>query len=506
MNLIKKNPKLLFLIFCVFYMSLIGKDPVRRSAVKDELLQVEEFFKTRDLGRIERRIKSMLAEKKGLSLADVSVVKRYLDNVEAIKREYIWDEKKLFSQIRTVVPDATWEDIQRWESLGHLEYYLINGVKRYFYLSVEDLIRLNKEAARRVGFEDKAFDAARYPIETIKAFRDGRKVQKTISVAFTFFEEVGNLPDKTLIRGWVPFPRANHFQSNIRLRESNLTRVILPSKKQSTALLYFERRIDHGNRSNEKWRRFFLAPEPNWIKKMSDPAPLSDSHLIAHFLIEYLSTAFFLDVNPESLPRAEIVPEGVAPFIKETNDHLFTPFLRKLSGQIVGEEQSPYLKARKIYHWICEHIVWTYSKPVLGDYADYTARYRRGDCGAKATLFISLCRLNGIPSKPQGGWRIEPGRRHSDHTWAQCYIDGLGWLPVDADAGSHLIVHEDPRVRYFYFGNRTPYRMIVYDGEPKLIPHKRYKCLNGGGAQIGAFEWKGGDLEPNIKIDSNVED
>jgi transglutaminase-like putative cysteine protease len=125
--------------------------------------------------------------------------------------------------------------------------------------------------------------------------------------------------------------------------------------------------------------------------------------------------------------------------------------------------------------------------------------------GSKSNLFIALCRINHIPARSQGGWRVQPDGDHAQHSWAQVYFEPYGWMPVDATAGAHLINHKDERVRYFYFGNCTPYHLIIYDDDEELLPPKTFELLYGGGAQLGAFEWRGGDIEPNIRIDSHVE-
>ena len=91
----------------------------------------------------------------------------------------------------------------------------------------------------------------------------------------------------------------------------------------------------------------------------------------------------------------------------------------------------------------------------MGDRAEYSAKYKRGDCGAKSNLFISLCRLNSIPARSQGGWLIGPEGYRAQHTLAQVYFEPCGWIPVDATRGACLINHQDERLKYFYFGNCT---------------------------------------------------
>jgi len=59
--------------------------------------------------------------------------------------------------------------------------------------------------------------------------------------------------------------------------------------------------------------------------------------------------------------------------------------------------------------------------------------------------------------------------------------------------------------RVFPFDNLAFGRMIISDDEEgAFFPAKKHPCLSGREAQLGAFEWKDGDIEPINKIDSHV--
>ncbi len=94
---------------------------------------------------------------------------------------------------------------------------------------------------------------------------------------------------------------------------------------------------------------------------------------------------------------------------------------------------------------------------------------------------------------------MRPNGRHAQHTWAQMYFEPFGWLPVDVTFGKGLINNDDERLKFFHFGNCTPYRLVIYDDDSEIIPEMKHPSIYGGGAQLGAFQWEGGDLEPFIK-------
>lgn len=60
-------------------------------------------------------------------------------------------------------------------------------------------------------------------------------------------------------------------------------------------------------------------------------------------------------------------------------------------------------------------------------------RDRRGDCGEFSSLFAAWCRSTGIPARiVYGTWARG---RMSAHAWNEFWLDGVGWVPVDASLG-----------------------------------------------------------------------
>jgi transglutaminase-like putative cysteine protease len=60
-------------------------------------------------------------------------------------------------------------------------------------------------------------------------------------------------------------------------------------------------------------------------------------------------------------------------------------------------------------------------------------RDRRGDCGEFSSLFAAWCRSVGIPARiVYGTWARG---RMSAHAWNEFWLEGVGWVPVDASLG-----------------------------------------------------------------------
>ena len=123
---------------------------------------------------------------------------------------------------------------------------------------------------------------------------------------------------------------------------------------------------------------------------------------------------------------------------------VFTPELRALSQQIVGDETNPCLKAKKCFDWIAENIKYSYAieYSTIRNISEYCRAKGYGDCGQEACSLSALCRLNGIPARWQSGWNTFPGDK-SNHDWSEIYLAPYGWMPVDPYMGIWAMRYAD---------------------------------------------------------------
>jgi transglutaminase-like putative cysteine protease len=111
-------------------------------------------------------------------------------------------------------------------------------------------------------------------------------------------------------------------------------------------------------------------------------------------------------------------------------------------------------------------------------------------------LFITLCRLNGVPARWQTGWHIFPGLK-SIHDWSEIYLAPYGWMPVDPYMGIHamqlsksLTPEQQREVRDFYFGGLDQYRIIANDDHNQTLnPPKESMRSDNVDFQRGELEW-----------------
>ncbi len=179
--------------------------------------------------------------------------------------------------------------------------------------------------------------------------------------------------------------------------------------------------------------------------------------------------------------------------IEEKPPHIvFTPYLKGLYKEIVGDETNKIKIARKIYDYITINVNYSYLRPYITyeNIPEYTAINLKGDCGFQALLFITLCRMAKIPAIWQSGMFIGENDGFC-HDWARFYVEPYGWVFADISFGNSGYKSNDFVKHDFYFGNLDPYR-IVFNNDyfVKLDPEKKHYRKDPYDNQNGEVEYK----------------
>lgn len=101
----------------------------------------------------------------------------------------------------------------------------------------------------------------------------------------------------------------------------------------------------------------------------------------------------------------------------------------------VGEEQDPWLKARRLEAFVRGKMRTTEFSPAFGTAVD-TARTLTGDCTEFAVLLCALLRASGIPARGAIGLvYVDRDQAFVYHMWTEAFIAGR-WIPLDATRGA----------------------------------------------------------------------
>ncbi|MFZ3215619.1 MAG: transglutaminase domain-containing protein [Candidatus Acidiferrales bacterium] len=134
-------------------------------------------------------------------------------------------------------------------------------------------------------------------------------------------------------------------------------------------------------------------------------------------------------------------------------------------------------KAHKIYEYVIATMRYDKTGEGWGHGdAVWACTAKRGNCTDFHSLFIGMARASGIPARFEIGFPLPADKTAGEipgyHCWAEFYVHGLGWVPVDAsEAWKHPDKHE------YFFGahdvNRIEFttgRDLRLDAEQKGEP------------------------------------
>jgi len=71
-----------------------------------------------------------------------------------------------------------------------------------------------------------------------------------------------------------------------------------------------------------------------------------------------------------------------------------------------------------------------------GRSADETIACRKGTCNEYTNVFIAFMRCLGIPARYVEGFWMTDSNSPMYHAWAEFYLEGYGWVPVDPMTGT----------------------------------------------------------------------
>jgi len=138
--------------------------------------------------------------------------------------------------------------------------------------------------------------------------------------------------------------------------------------------------------------------------------------------------------------------------------------------QVAGIEPDPLQRARLLY----DHIVATVDYDKSGEGwgrgdALFACDVRAGNCTDFHSLFIGEARSLGLPARFTIGFPVPlapaAGAIGGYHCWAEFWVDGRGWLPLDAsEARKH------PELREELFGQLPADRVAFTRGRDYALP------------------------------------
>ncbi|MDZ7375508.1 MAG: transglutaminase domain-containing protein, partial [candidate division KSB1 bacterium] len=397
-----------------------------------------------------------------------------IERLDRIRKDFTKTHKEVILEIQRYVPNVKESDLLRWEQERSLEFRIIDGNKRYFNNAVPNLFRIDKNLKEIKRKQDGTPAPRRYNrLEDVRniiqtSLRTGKKYVNPVRarVTYTLTLNKNAVPEGKVVRCWLPFPRE------------------IPGRQTDVKLIscFPEQNI--------------VAPNDGYLQRtiyLEQPSAGANETKF-QVVFEFTNYAVYQPIDPKQVRQAPLTPE-LAPYLSERPPHIvFSEDLKQLSRQIVGNETNPYFIARRIFKYIHDNIPWASAREysTLENISEYVYQNRHCDCGMHQIFFMTLCRMNGIPTRWQSGWTTDLDY-HGMHDWGEIYFEPYGWLPVDSDVG--LLDSSNESERWFYLGGMDAYRLIINDDYAQhLYPAKIHFRSETLDFQRGEVEWEGGNL------------
>jgi len=293
-------------------------------------------------------------------------------------------------------------------------------------------------------------------------------------VRFTYSAEVREVPrgarDVTL---WLPFPPSNEYQeiSNIAVRSDVPTSV--------------NREEEYGNQVLS-----LTAQNPG-------ARPVRVELQFDVVRRERRNAAVVARKPAQSPPAVERIeerwlePDRLVPLDGKVLD---------LALDVTRGHASRLEQARAIYDYTVSTLKYDKSGTGWGrGDIEYACNEKRGNCTDFHAVFIGLCRARGIPARFEIGFSLPTDKSSGEitgyHCWADCYIDGYGWIPADC---SEAQKHSERRE--YFFGAHDEHRVSFSTGRDlELKPSQKGERLN-----FFVYPYAEVDGRPCDKIDRKI--
>ena len=406
-----------------------------------------------------------------------------LEILRRIRIEYSLDADALLAKVRQSVPDATAREVAHWAKESRARCRLIDGKKFYFRREPQNLFLYCEQAKDRRAKAGNAPPQAAWKLtDHLKAVveeagKTGQvevhPVRHRITYTLTLRPNTPGVKAGSRVCVWLPFPQEYRQQRDVKL----LSATPQPTQIAPSA-------IEGNPVSGVPQRTIYME------QQVTDPAqPMEFKEVF-----EYSSFAYYPRLDEAKVQPLPADWNGAC--LGQRPPHIvFTRAIRRQAARIVGKETNALAKARKLFRWVSANVKWNAEDEycTIPSFAVKGFTAGRGDCGIQNTVFITLCRIAGVPARWQSGWETRPSKGWGMHDWAEIYIAPWGWLPADASYGVQK--SDDPGIADFYCGHQDSYRTILnLDWGREFIPPKHTLRSEPADLQRGEVEVDGQNL------------
>jgi transglutaminase-like putative cysteine protease len=273
--------------------------------------------------------------------------------------------------------------------------------------------------------------------------------------AFTYQVHVPPMKDATRrFLLWLPLPPQNEHQ---KIRDMQI-----------------ESSVPHSQGRESEYGNSYVLFQPT-------PAQLEEGF---DATIHFVATRFEHKVPLDSASTERVLMNDSSP--PDLQRYLEADKLVPLNGVIAdlakehtAGDTTTLAKARHIYDYVLATMRYDKSGEGWGrGDAVWACTSKRGNCTDFHSLFIGMMRASGIPARFEIGFPLPESKTEGEipgyHCWAEFYLNGTGWVPIDASEAS-----KNPAKRDYFFGAHDVNRVFFTSGRDiRLSPEQHGEPLN----------------------------
>ena len=372
--------------------------------------------------------------------------------IKQLPKQFLYTQEEAIAICQEKLYDFTKEEFEQLFKESVFEFLFINNVMKFKDDFFDNLIKTRPIYQNRLK---QSLTNKENRDEIIQEIMQKKDIKYKIHVKIAMkmkeeFEEIGNT-----IRVWLPIPIEYAQVEDVKIIKTSSKNAIINENEVGQRSVYFEEKLQHDQEFSVEY--------------------------------EFINHIRYLELDEQQVQECQMKE-----YLDECPPHIvFTPYLKQLVKDIVGDEQNSLLKAKKIYDYMTTHIPYSFVRSyiTLPCLSEYMATGFKGDCGIYAVLFITLCRIAGIPASWQSGLYCTP-TTIGNHDWARFYIEPYGWLFCDCSFGGSGFRNHSELQRQFYFGHLDPYRIpSAIEFQSDLVPHKTFMRRDPYDHQTGEIEY-----------------
>jgi transglutaminase-like putative cysteine protease len=294
----------------------------------------------------------------------------------------------------------------------------------------------------------------------------GKAVPRKRTVAFSYSTQINGIPSGTKsVELWLPVPKSNPYQQIKGVSVTTPHSYTFETGQYGNRFLHL-RLSNPTTRSVPITMHFTATREEHKQANLAEPAVQPDK-ILDPAIAQWLKPDRLVPINATIIKWAKAVVDSAG-------------------------ATTQLQRARAIYN----HVISTvkYDKTGTGwGRGDiyYACDTRRGNCTDFHAIFIGYCRAIGIPARFAIGFSLPTDRNKGElsgyHCWAECYVKGIGWIPVDASEAA-----KNPDKRAYFFGahdeNRVEFStgrdLTLHPGQPQPLNYFIYPYLEIDGKSV----------------------